>query len=235
MSHIIPEFIYEGLNLYDAQHKYFKSDIHKFVVDDSKYDRIPKGEYEGDILCSDCDSILLGRIESYATTVLFGKNDFCSNGGRITKNNSIAPVAVFENVDYVQFKLFLLSILWRASISKRDFFYNVKISEVHQENIRHMLYSNTAKDVNDYPIIVRSYKADETLPVAFIGQPKTEENLGMSAVTFLFGGLFITYYITEACEDANILYFQSIKKDNTLSIYFIPPEDCGVYLRKFMS
>jgi hypothetical protein len=65
------------------------------------------GEYDSEILCADCDNIL-GKNDGYAV-------DVC----KTFKADERA--ALFEDaaVDAERFSLFILSLLWRASISKR--------------------------------------------------------------------------------------------------------------------
>ena len=46
---------------------------------------------------------------------------------------------LISNVDYTRFKLFLLSILWRGSITSNPLFVNVKLEKTKEEEIRLML------------------------------------------------------------------------------------------------
>lgn len=129
-SHIIPEFFYKLV--YDPNPRRFRV-ISAIVSEPERYGQ--KGLREL-LLCKDCEQ-KLGRWENYA------KKSFVDGQGlQITQQNA---TVVLSNLDYTLFKLFLLSLLWRMSVSKLDFFKEVRLGP-YEEKIRLAL-------LNDDPLL----------------------------------------------------------------------------------
>ena len=133
-SHIIPDFFFKESGVYNNNHQIHKIEVQKHIRS-RKVSFIPTGDYEGQILCKECDNVLLGRLETYGSKVLYGglsRNEYieCKNYKNLFDG---CEFSVCENVDYKRFKLFLLSILWRASVTKRDLFNEAKMSSEDEE------------------------------------------------------------------------------------------------------
>jgi len=117
------------------------------------------GEYDRDILCAKCENeVLCQRYEDYAAKVyqLIDSKLKSFKGIKIeliTNKNGVNGKYI-NGIDYTKFKLFLLSILWRASISKRDFFDQVKLGNKHEEIIRKMIFDENPKQPEDYPCFI---------------------------------------------------------------------------------
>lgn len=125
-SHIIPEFLYKPL--YDRLHRCQVLSINE----DEKNKYVQKGIREKS-LCSDCEQLLC-IYEKYANEVLSG-------GVEIEIENYPNRIIV-RNIDYKKFKLFQLSILWRASVSSDKFFSEINLScRPHEEKICKMILS----------------------------------------------------------------------------------------------
>lgn len=122
-SHIIPEFLYSVL--YDDKHRFMQ------ISTDSKTKTLsrPKGLYER-LLCASCEG-QIGRWETYAARVLQG-------GIQLEYQNEPAGFVV-RGLEYSHFKLFGMSLLWRAGASTRSEFSQVRLGSRHKENLRRML------------------------------------------------------------------------------------------------
>jgi len=83
------------------------------------------------LLCKECEGII-NRFETYFSNAWY-KQEKCPN----KVNNSAVQVT---GLDYTLFRLFHLSILWRASVSKREEFSRVQLGP-HEEKIRHMIFA----------------------------------------------------------------------------------------------
>ena len=59
---------------------------------------------------------------------------------------------IAQKADYQLFKLFILSVLWRASVSSHFFFTHIKLG-AHEERIRKMIQSKDAGMDDDYSIL----------------------------------------------------------------------------------
>ena len=125
-SHIIPDFIYESL--YNSEHKLIRFNPFDLSNGNKNKTYLPTGEYEGGLLCADCDNRILGGYENYASKVLKGGLS-SSNVPQIKQYRSTEGTEFTEikNIDYCKFKLFLLSILWRGHISTRPMFNEINI------------------------------------------------------------------------------------------------------------
>lgn len=121
-SHILSEFLYSSV--YAENHRFLQ------VSTDPGVSTLTRatGLYER-LMCTICEG-RLSRWESYAAGVL--------NGGIELQVENEARGFVVHGVDYKTFKLFGMSLLWRASISSRSEFSDVQLGP-HEEVIRRML------------------------------------------------------------------------------------------------
>ncbi len=103
------------------------------------------GIYDSNIVIQEGENILQS-LDNYACDLLI-------------KNFSFAQPAFddeilqINNYDYNKLKLFFLSVLWRASVSQRQFFKIVNLGE-HEDNIRKALLENNAGDSDFYSVIL---------------------------------------------------------------------------------
>lgn len=116
-SHIIPDFMYKGL--FDDKHRIAQKD---FV--NNRESLPPTRIYDKYILCANCDNKILGSYETYAAKELFkpSMHEFIYNIKQIFNYHNKNIDLKISKLHYQSTKLFLLSILWRASISKHPFF-----------------------------------------------------------------------------------------------------------------
>jgi len=206
-SHIISDFMYQGL--FNDKHFIAPVHLHEMKIGKMK----PTGFYDPDILCAECESQIIGKLETYARMLIFGgkgnpeKYHKCTKFESHNENNLLH----FENVDYTKFKLFLLSILWRASISKQKIFNQVNLGE-HEEIIRKMIFENDPKTENDYSVGIMLLKENKITPTKFIVNPVKIEDSGTISYILIINGMVIDYNIY---GDAFSKIFDSIKiKDN---------------------
>lgn len=174
-----------------------KIEVHQFLSTKKKY-LSPKGEYEGDMLCQECENIRLGQLDDYGKLVLFPNSKSSADLEEIVLSNPIdgAKMSVISGYDYGKFKLFLLSILWRSSISSREMFKEGKIPTEDEENIRKMILNNNSGNIDEYPITLMSYLNDTSVARDLIMQPirsKTEERL---IISFLIAGFCFMFYVS---------------------------------------
>lgn len=134
-SHIFPEFMY--VHCYDSSHTYIE-----FNADKRKYNKKRrKGIYER-LLCKKCEEIIQ-RYEDYAKSLLYLD----------VKPRISATKKPYSNecYDYRLFKLFVLSLLWRASISTLDAFKLVSLGK-YEEELRQVLINGLETKVENFPI-----------------------------------------------------------------------------------
>lgn len=178
-SHIISEFFYKPL--YDDKHRFNVVPL----SDDQKMSFEQKGLRE-QLLCDDCES-RLSRYEKYTRGIFYG-------GVGINIKNS-NPIEI-SGIDYQQFKLFQLSLIYRASVSRLDFFKNVSLGP-HEEKIRRLLLEENPGSKFDYPcmIIMFVMEKNEILD-GLIFPPQMLKIEGHRTFRFILGGGFWVYFIS---------------------------------------
>jgi len=222
-SHIIPDFTYNGV--FNEKHRVILtkySDLNSI-----KY--VPS-YYEKNILCSNCDNVIIGRLETYGSRILYyGKND--RNEDILSEQNQTIDdlnILKLKNIDYSKFKLFLLSLLWRASISKHYFFKEIDLGN-HEEIIRNAIINNDPLGEEDYQMCIMVYEINNILPGNFIITPRKFKDKDDFSFCFYINGAF---YLFTLAKDPNSDVFRNgrIKKNNEMEI---PILDIG-YAKKFL-
>lgn len=174
-SHIFPEFMYK--KCYEEDHSFVQ-----FTADESQYNKKRrKGIYEK-LLCRDCEDVVK-VYEDYAKKILY----------------EMAQPYIYEHkkpyslkiYDYKIFKLFVLSLVWRASVSSQDTFELIKLGP-YEEEIRLILKEGRETEVDNYPALIYQTFIGETPSDGVFLQPyygKSKHN-GRTIVQFVADGFF---------------------------------------------
>ena len=135
-SHILPEFLYRPL--YDEKHRY------SILTKGEQGSRYSQKGLSQKLLCRSCEQ-RLSEFESYAAKVITGQFDHCAErkGDRLT----------ISGIDYPRFKLFQLSILWRASVSSIEFFRLVSLGP-REAKAKEMLLAGDPGRPDDFGCLV---------------------------------------------------------------------------------
>ena len=147
-SHIISETFYSGL--YDRKHRALP--VH---LENTDLELIQKGIREK-LLCADCE-LKFSKWEDKLKRDLtdFGKLE--SNFLEIEKINR--ELVRVERIRYKEFKLAILSILWRMSISSRKHFKSYNLG-AYEEKLRLILLNEIVPIEKKYPISVTRYELE---------------------------------------------------------------------------
>lgn len=172
-SHVIPEFMYTPL--YD--------DKHRFHVLSSKNSKPKKQEQKGlreKLLCKDCEEQLSVH-ERYVSLV------FSSRIKEVTSeiNGNLVKI---RGLNYSHFKLFGLSILWRAGVSKHQFFEKVTLG-LHEEKLRKLVLSNNPGSHDEYGFFLAPLVDNGRDIMDLMVQPTHSRLSGHLCYRFVFGGL----------------------------------------------
>lgn len=178
--------------------------------------KVNTGEFDKNILCAECDNVKLGALEKYASNVLWGK-------GKVSEKDVIRVLhakgginsIVVSNINYKKFKLFLLSILWRAHITNRDFFKNVNLDPDVAERLRTMLYNSDPGEEDEFKTSIGIFRV-EVLKVNSIRPPIYIKDNGFEYCVF-----FINYglYFFNLSQAKTLSLFKGhIKKTNTMEV-----------------
>jgi hypothetical protein len=146
-AHIIPESFYRFMypNGKVEGHSLFQLNRRTNYVYRNRV-----GVYDDTILCSTCDG-LIGKLDKHGADIFLD-----STPTRILQKGA-DELWEFENADYTTLKLFILSMLWRASISHRNEFDEVYLPEKFSIPLREMILNNNSGGLNDFSVVISQY------------------------------------------------------------------------------
>lgn len=179
-SHIFPEWLYKPL--YDDNHRFFvlSTDVKK------KRGKRPKGIYER-LLCGECEH-RFSKWEEYARSIFYELPLRVTEDGR---------AVVFSGLQYTPFKLFQMSLIWRASIASRPEVHRIDLGP-HVERLRKMLFEGCPGKVYQYGSILMLPALGQELMQQFLYPPESLPTKldGHSAYRAVFGGLFWVFVVS---------------------------------------
>lgn len=205
-SHILPEFIYRVL--YDEKHRLATSSFSgKPIVTFSQ-----KGIREK-LLCRECEG-KFSKHEKYFKDFLSGKIQVVTaRRGDFIK---------LTGLDYKRFKLFGLSVLWRASITKQKMFAAVKLGTKHEEELRRLLDDEDPGPPNKYGFFLIALEKEKDEPdemSSLIMKPTPYRLRGHNCYRFVFGEYFWFFYVSQHNIPTNIQqYFINEKGEMIIGI-----------------
>jgi hypothetical protein len=179
-SHIIPEFMYT--HLYDEKHRFSV-----LTTASSGRNRIEQSGLREKLLCGPCE-LKFSKLEDYASLVF--KKDV--PGVAIRSEGSVVSVT---GIDYKKFKLFLLSILWRASVSTKKFFENVDLGP-HQGQLQKMLIEERPGDYDEYACFIWRLHNGPDEAAGLMMQPTKGRAYGIPIYNFILLGFRITFFVS---------------------------------------
>ena len=178
-SHVVSEFLYGPL--YDEKHRF-----HVISTNSEINDRLrQQGLYEK-LLCRDCDGRILSGHENYARGVLFGGQPMLT----AVDGNNLRQ----KGLKYAPLKLFYLSLLWRMSISRNEFYKNVSLGP-HEENIRRMLLASDPGPTDKYGLLCVAPVFDAQHVGDWMMPPDKTRAYGRTVYRCLIGGLLYCYFV----------------------------------------
>lgn len=204
-SHIFPEWLYTPL--YDKNHRFSVPSTNE----NKRRGTRPKGIYER-LLCQECE-VQLSEWEGYARGVFYGDDHGIKiedNGGRV----------VLSGLRYTPFKLFQMSLIWRASITNRQEVHKINLGP-HAESLRKMLFEECPGESHQYPAILMSLpRSLVQILREFILPPeplpkKIDGHTGYRAV---LGGLFWLFVVSSHSADLHDMDL-FLTKDGRLPVY----------------
>ncbi len=200
LSHIVPEFMYKLL--YSKNHKITG------IRHDGSVNTLQKGLREH-LLCSNCES-KISKYELHASEVL-----------RSLIENNYNGTVLQINTDYKKFKLFLLSILWKAGVTTVPTF-AIQLGP-HKEKIRKMLIDENPGKEDEYPCLLCLVK-DETNLTRSIYKTEAIRFEGHRCFKFLITRLLFIYFVSSH-QKPTVAREISIKKDGTLNVVLLSKDD----------
>jgi hypothetical protein len=164
--------------------------------------KVPSGEYEINLLCADCDGRIIGGYENYAQKASFGDVSKINPNAKEAIGVDGSKALQFKGLDYKNYKLFLLSILWRMSISQRPMFSEVDLGD-HNEVLRQMIYTGNPKQFYQYPVLTSHYFNDATIPTNLIITPVQVNREDFPRVLVILPGYLYIFIISDNPPNLN--------------------------------
>lgn len=225
-SHIIPNFMYKGL--FGNTHKLANINLQ----DISKVTYQQTGFKDRDILCSNCDNVIIGKLERYASNYLYQSHSAIETE-IIQGDAEHIPCVRYKNLDYNTLKLFFLSILWKSHISQNSFFKEINLGKKYAEKMREMILKNDAGPEDEFEVILVKIENRETKLTQSIIQPRCVKKEGNTTYV---------YHINEVMYHFNISNYNKmsmfnkgiIKKDGIFDIAFLDNNFGNGYFNSFV-
>lgn len=225
-SHIIPNFLYKGL--FDEKHKIINVNLNNLNVKSF----LQTGFNDSDILCADCDNVLISKHERYASNTIFGNHENLDIE-TFAGNAILVPYIRFKNLDYNSIKLFFLSILWKSHISKNTFFKEVDLGAKYSEQLRQMILNNNAGREDNFEVVLIRPETDGSRPTKSIVAPRRIKDKGNTAYVFHINEIMYHFNISPH-NKMSIFNTGIIKKDGILDIAIIKNVFAKGYFDSYM-
>lgn len=206
-SHIVPEFFYKCT--YSSSHKISVVSTGKIS---KEFLNLQKGLRQR-LLCEDCEQ-LFSAWEKYVREAIFGGTPL-----KIMSNDRLIKI---DGLDYSKFRLFGLSLIWRASVSTNQFFENIDLGS-HEEIIRKKLLQNEPGDENEYAIVLSAVKIDNAPIIDLVMKPEELSENGFTYLRFFLGSFIWLFVISDDASAFRLNEF-FLKRDGSI---LIPKMEAG--------
>lgn len=192
-------------NTYDEKHRAIKVTS----IKGEKESYIQKGEREY-LLCRECETLFC-KYESYSARIIKSIPTLQRDrSGEFLKTLS---------VDYKKFKLFQMSILWRASISQSPLFASVKLGKQEERLRRMLLDSNPGRSHNFGCLMVIIQNTKQLKHIIWV--PVKDDIEGKICYRFQIGELFWYFFITSFPKEYPVRNF-FLSEDGNLPVLIAP-------------
>jgi hypothetical protein len=119
--------------------------------EDIRPQRSRRGVYDETILCHECE-VKFGKWDTYGAKLL------------LSKENEFRPIVYFSEIigysfepyDYEKLKRFILSVLWRASVSTHDFYRLIKLGP-REDKALSLFNSQTPIPPEAFPVFLTMF------------------------------------------------------------------------------
>lgn len=199
-SHIVPEFLYKSL---------YSREKHKFVQlsGPPKVRKWQKG-FRQKMLCRNCED-KLNQWETYVSKVMFGGAEICFE--------KLQDAILVQNVGYEKFKLFQLSLIWRAGVSKLPQFSNVNLGP-HEEKLRCMIINENPGRPSDYGCFMLLTPSYFDLTSQMMMLPQETRFGDHRCYMFLMAGLTWVFFVSSHTAQLPQKEKMFLRLDNILPI-----------------
>jgi len=183
-SHILPEFMYD--DLFDNNHQIavFSQAYggHRSQMNSGRWERL---------LCEKHETFLNIEYETYASGLF--RTEI------IPRLKNKCERIELSGIDSSRFKLFLLSLLWRMSVSSDRAFSMVSLGS-HEETIRKMLLAKEPGEQYEFGVIMASAEFEGSILMDVITEAKSHNVSGTVAYSIFIAGIVYTFVLSSQSE-----------------------------------
>jgi len=150
-AHIIPEGFFRKL--------WHGKDM-PFLLSDNEDiypKRAPIGVYDREILCEACE-LLFARWDQYGQEFLERRHAW-----RLLRDHDNPVGYEVLDYDYANLKLFFVSVLWRASVSRHPFFKNIDLGSF-EDIAKQQIIEMAPGNADDFSVILAAFNAPTVKP-----------------------------------------------------------------------
>jgi hypothetical protein len=234
-AHIIPKFIYKRLGLYSPDEK-GQGRVHKAIYNKTSIKYNPKGYpdglYDKNILCEDCDNYINEQFETYGKKILFPETPIPIS--EISFHTEVdeqgTKIGIFSGIKYTEFKLFIISIFWRASIS--SLVHGIKLTDGEEEQIRLMLVNKDGKEDDYFGTIIFQLDVSDEYSQIMTGF-KSDKNGDFISYSFIAGKFVFRFYLQKSGVPESLKPF-IISSSNKLKIIVYPHKQSVDFFNAFL-
>ncbi|MBY0434920.1 MAG: hypothetical protein K2U26_12495 [Cyclobacteriaceae bacterium] len=141
-------------------------------------------------------------------------------------------MASLEKLRYWKAKVIFLSVLWRASITKKPFFNDASLGSLHEHKIKKMLIDNNQGDLEDYPILLMRFSQNDENSRKLLLQIRKQRLEGKTRYVCVMNGLLVVWHISKNAypinfkdliisKDKDLLVLNSVAQDFDIIKMFI--------------
>lgn len=165
--------------LYDEKHKFW-------VLSASEPSWQEQKGLREHLLCGDCEK-KISRWETYTSRLLSNRVP--------TVAKRTGDLIWVEGADYAQFKLFQMSVLWRAGVSSLPMFSKVNLG-VHEERLRGRIFDADPGAPEEYGCALYALTTPDGVDRSLIVAPTLCRMEAIHTYHFVFGGLIWLFFVS---------------------------------------
>ncbi len=181
-SHILPEWVYKPL--YGEKRR-----LEVLSIAPSGRNELKQKGLREKLLCDRCEQ-KISVWEGYARSVFVAPKAPLD----VERKGHMLRIG---GLDYSSLKLFELSILWRAGVSRLPFFTKVQLGGRHEEALRLRLLNSDPGNPADYGAVMFGLKiGDRSEVLHVIAEPQVLRNNGIRTYKFIFCGFLWLFHVS---------------------------------------
>jgi hypothetical protein len=217
-SHILPAFYIRSLEAWRKKGPHGEAKPHSLVISTKRDFRdgwMQRGYWEKQLgwkeylLCNDCEKRFQAH-EGKIRAFLYGSAPPPLR--KQTLGMSITPSAPLPPhvrpdildirgvaVDYRALKLFQMSLLWRASVARGEYFLNVDLGQRHENILRQFLLNDDPGTENDYPCVMYDLQSEQFQFENYRERPTSARDCdgqGQRTYRMILGGYAFLYSVS---------------------------------------